>query len=276
MRARELVQRLYGSFKEAGIGTARLDAEVLAAHSLGMDRFRLIANPDIPCPDASVSTAVELAERRLRGEPVAYCVGYKEFYSLEFFVDRRVLVPRPETELLVDMAIYYAPRDGFLLDLCTGSGAIAVAVKHNRKDLRVVAADISAEALEVASLNVRNILGAGEIDLRQGDLFDAVRDERFDVIVSNPPYIDPAARDTLQREVLGEPAVALFAEDGGRAVIGRIIGECAGLLAPNGVVILEMGETMTNYVKERGEKAGFTVSVLNDYAGLARVAILKR
>jgi len=275
MQARDLIQRISEEFKKAEIPTPLLDAEIIVAHVTGVDRYKLITVPDSVVSGSSLRMIDDLTGRRLRGEPVAYLIGRKEFYSLDFIVDNRVLIPRPETELLVDLAIYYAPRDGTVLDIGTGSGAIAVAVKHNRSDLSVTATDLSGEALEVASANVSRLLGAGTVDLRQGDLFAPVQDMLFDVILSNPPYIGHRERNDLQKEVLNEPEIALFADDDGTAVIKRIILEAGKHLKEGGAAILEIGDSMKEFVHNFGRAAGFGVSVMNDYAGFARVAVFK-
>ncbi|MBN1531416.1 MAG: peptide chain release factor N(5)-glutamine methyltransferase [Spirochaetes bacterium] len=262
-------------FRVSGIPTPVLDAEIIAAYVLGIDRYALIASRGAELSRDARDEIEALAARRLAGEPVAYLTGRKEFYSLDLFVDSRVLIPRPETELLVDLAIYYAPMNGSVLDLGTGSGAIAVAVKHTRGDCNVCATDISREALEVAAVNAAAVPGAASIDFRHGDLFAPVEGERFHVIVSNPPYVDRNLMPGLQRELRFEPEAALCAGDGGRDVIGRIISGAGEHLLQGGVAIVEIAETMREYVRDEGERSGFTVSVMNDYAGLPRVAVLK-
>jgi release factor glutamine methyltransferase len=262
-------------FRESGVSTAVLDAEIIAAHVLGVDRYALISSRGTELSLEELDAIGALAARRLSGEPVAYLTGRKEFYSLDFSVDRRVLIPRPETELLVDLAIYYAPLNGSVLDLGTGSGAIAVAVKHNRADCAVCATDISGDAIEVAAVNAGAILGEGRIDLRQGNLFDAVDGERFHVIVSNPPYVDRDLLPGLQRELRFEPDAALCADDSGRDIVRKIIRGAGAHLHPAGVALVEIAETMKDFVREEGARSGFGVSVMNDYAGFPRVAVLK-
>ncbi len=270
----ECIRNMADRFRETGIDTARLDAEILVSHALGTERYSLALSPERDLSAQELHRMEGFAERRLRGEPVAYILNGKEFYSLNFFVDRRVLIPRPETELLVDLALYHAPMNGHVLDLGTGSGAIAVAVKHNRGDCTVLATDISDGAIAVASRNAAEILGSGAVEFRHGDLFAPVEGLRFDVIVSNPPYVDSSDMQSLQRELSFEPGEALFAGDGGTSVIRRIIGDAPCFLSPSGVLLIEIGEAMRNFVKARGVEAGFHVSVLNDYAGLPRVAVL--
>lgn len=260
----------------AGIPTSRLDAEVITARELGVERYRLITDTNRELTQQETSSLNKLINRRLEFEPVAYITGIKEFYAIEFLVTRDVLIPRPETELLVDMAIYWAPMYASVLDLCAGSGAIAVALKKSRPDLAVTASDISGMALDIAGENANRVLGRDKITFCHGDLFSPVKGKVFDLIVSNPPYVDIELRGTLQKELDYEPANALYCEDGGRSVIARIIGSAAEHLADDGVLLLEIGSDQRAFVEENGAAHGFTVSILNDYAGFPRVATLKR
>jgi len=191
-------------------------------------------------------------------------------------VNKDVLIPRPETELLVDMAIYWAGLNSSVLDLCTGSGAIAVALKHSRGDLDVCASDVSARALKVAEKNAERLLGKRRISFFEGDLFAPFKNEKFDLIVSNPPYVAGDLKGELQKELDYEPHNALYAEDDGRAVIRRIIEEAPAYFEEKGVLLLEIGSNHREFIEDEGKRRGFTVSVLNDYAGLPRVATLKK
>jgi release factor glutamine methyltransferase len=241
-----------------------------------MERHQLLTWNDRILSDTEKSAIDKAVKRRLKFEPVAYITGMKEFYSLEFTVNKDVLIPRPETELLVDMAIYWGGLNASVLDLCTGSGAIAVALKHSRGDLDVCASDISAKALKVAEKNAEKILGKRRISFFEGDLFSPFKDEKFDLIVSNPPYVAGDLKGALQKELDFEPHDALYADDDGRAVIRRIIDEAPLYLEEKGVLLLEIGSNHREFIEDAGRKRGFTVSVLNDYAGLPRVATLKK
>ncbi|HQO40049.1 MAG TPA: peptide chain release factor N(5)-glutamine methyltransferase, partial [Spirochaetota bacterium] len=238
--------------------------------------YRLITDSNRELSGKEITDLEKLICRRLEFEPVAYITGVKGFYAIEFIVTKDVLIPRPETELLVDMAIYWAPMHGAVLDLCAGSGAIAVALKKSRPDLALTAADISGLALEIAKENSEKILGHEKITFLHGDLFSPVKGKVFDLIVSNPPYVDIELKGTLQKELEYEPANALYCEDGGRGVIARII-EGAGVhLADDGVLLLEIGSDQRAFVEEHGAAHGYSVSILNDYAGFPRVATLKK
>lgn len=276
MTTGEAVRELAMLLSFAGVETPVLDAEVLLAHCLGVERYRLVVDADRPLDPAAFRAARRLIRRRCAREPVAYIVGSKEFYSLDFQVTRDVLIPRPETELLVDMALYHARPGAALLDLGTGSGAIAVSLARNRPDLKIYASDISPAALRVAKRNCRRIAGPRAVTFRAGDLFASFSDRRFDVIVSNPPYVDPALGPSLRREISFEPRIALFAEDRGRCVLTRIVASAGSHLTPDGVLLLEIGHDMREFIVEAGGRAGFEVSVLNDLAGFPRAALFKR
>ncbi|NLV66305.1 MAG: peptide chain release factor N(5)-glutamine methyltransferase [Spirochaetes bacterium] len=276
MKLIEFLADASSRLEKKGITSSRLDAEVITARTLGIERYRLITDSNRELSGKEITDLEKLICRRLEFEPVAYITGVKEFYAIEFIVTKDVLIPRPETELLVDMAIYWAPMHGAVLDLCAGSGAIAVALKKSRPDLALTAADISGLALEIAKENSEKILGHEKITFLHGDLFSPVKGKVFDLIVSNPPYVDIELKGTLQKELEYEPANALYCEDGGRGVIARII-EGAGVhLADDGVLLLEIGSDQRAFVEEHGAAHGYSVSILNDYAGFPRVATLKK
>jgi release factor glutamine methyltransferase len=272
----EFLTSLQSQFASAGIDTARLDAEVLVCHVLGLDRAGIIMQHDRILNSEELYELNCLGARRAKRVPVAYLTGNKEFYSLEFSVTPDVLIPRPETEFLVDYAIYYAPQGGRVLDIGTGSGVIAIAIKHTRRDLEVYASDISEKALKVAQVNSHKILEDNGIRFFRGDCFDPFHGEQFHVIVSNPPYVDPARKNSLQKELSHEPQSALFAGDCGREIIIKIIDESHPFLYPGGVVLIEIGAEMKDFIMEYGPRRGYDISIASDYAGFARVAVLKR
>ncbi|MCL2025543.1 MAG: peptide chain release factor N(5)-glutamine methyltransferase [Leptospirales bacterium] len=275
MNIGECIKESAAILADAGIENPLLDVEVIIGHFCGIERGQLKAYPEKEISAAEYTKIKNAVTRRKEREPIAYITGEKEFYSLTFAVNSGTLIPRPETELLVDLAIYYAPMDGSVLDLCTGCGAVALALKYNRSDITITATDISEAALALAKKNSRSILGRTKMDFRHGDLFAPVGNMKFDCIVSNPPYIDPAMKDKLPKDLLYEPSAALFAEDGGKAVIEAIIAGGKRRLEENGVMIIEIGESMSDFVKKSGAAAGFNVSIMNDYGGLPRVAVFK-
>lgn len=273
---REVLSWTTERFSQDELESARLDAEVLLAHALGLQRVGLYIDLDRPLDDAERSRYRALVSRRLQREPVAYLVGEREFWSRSFLVDARVLVPRPETETLVEHSLItlrelVTPR---VLDVGTGSGVIAVTLAAERPDARVVATDLSADALEVAAANAAR--HEVEVALHAGDLLEALPDMEppFHLIAANLPYVAPGDRDSLAPELLQEPAGALFAEDGGFALLKRLIRaapEC--LRRPGGTLMLEVGLGQAQAVTQLLIDAGISdrVTVHRDLAGLERV-----
>lgn len=264
-------------FRERGVPSARLDAELLLCEVLKLDRVGLYVRHDQPLAKAELAAYRDLIKRRLGGEPVAYLLGRQEFWSLPFKVDGRVLIPRPETEGVVEatLELLKARRAPAIADLCTGSGAIAIAVAHERPDARVVAVDLSADALAVAAAN----MAACEVDveLRQGDLLAPLGQERFDVITVNPPYIPEGDFAGLPAEVRCEPRLALLGGPDGLGVIRRLFAGTPGALADEGALVMEIGAGQAEAVTALGRAAGFSeVSVRKDLAGIERVVILRR
>jgi release factor glutamine methyltransferase len=227
-------------FHERGLGTPRLDAQVLLAHVLQKDRVFLYTHFDQPLAPPELAAYRALIQRRLAGEPVAYLVGKKEFRSLELSVDARVLVPRPDTETLVDVALTLAGDDGRVVDIGTGSGAIALALKHERPALEVLAVDRSADAATVARGNAER-LGLA-VEVVEGDLLAPLAERGpFALVVSNPPYIPSADIAALAVEVRKEPLAALDGGHDGLDVVRRLIRDTPALLVPGGALALEIG-----------------------------------
>ncbi len=260
-----------GFFAQRGVDAPRLTAELLLAHALGCDRVRLYLDFDKPLGDPELARYRALVKRRAEGEPTAYLTGVREFYGRRFLVDARVLVPRPETELLAEAALAALPGGGAALDLGTGSGALAVTLALGRPGARVTAVDLSADALEVARLNAA-ALGA-EVQLLAGDLFDPLpAGARFDVIVSNPPYVPSGELAGLQREVRREPRLALDGGPDGLALLRRIVEAAPRWLAPGGLLLLEMHESHLEALPALCRAAGFAqAEAVRDLAGLPRL-----
>jgi release factor glutamine methyltransferase len=257
-----------------GFEAARLDAELMLAHVLGCDRVRLILDAARELERATLDAYKALHVRRRRGEPVAYLRGEREFYGRRFVVDRRVLVPRPETELLVEVALARTRALSLcarVLDVCTGSGCVAVTLKKERPTTLVMASDVSEEALAVARDNCTR-LGA-LVGLVRSDLFRGLSGARFDLVTANPPYLSDADMRALPPDVRDfEPAVALAAGPDGLALVRRIVCEAPALLAPGGVLALEIGAGQAPAVRALFEGAGFVeVAVERDYGGHERV-----
>jgi release factor glutamine methyltransferase len=262
-------------FAKKGVDAPRLTAEVLLAHALSCDRVRLYLDFDKPLGDPELGRFRELVRRRADGEPAAYLVGEKEFWGRPFRVDPRVLVPRPETELVLEAALAALPPDGRALDLCTGSGCLAVSVALERPGARVLGTDVSEEALAVARENAA-ALGA-VVELATGDLWAAVHGhERFHVVVSNPPYVPTEELATLSREVRREPCIALDGGEDGLRVIRRIVAGAPARLVPGGVLCVEMHESHLAALPRLCREAGFaSAEARRDLAGLPRFTVAR-
>ncbi len=231
--------------EEAGVSTARLDAQVILAHVLGVGRSWLFAHFEYALDEVQADQYTELIARRTLHEPVAYLTGHKEFYGIDLQVDARVLIPRPETEMLVDavlrVASEHSPQPLVLADVGTGSGAIALAVAANAENTRIFALDVSREALAVATANVARLDHRSQVSLRQGDLLEPLN-ECVDLVVANLPYVTRSAYRTLEPGVrVYEPQLALEGGDQGLDVIARLLAQLPGRLRPGGQAILEIG-----------------------------------
>ncbi len=271
--------------KEAGCENARLDAEVLLAHTLGVNRAWLYAHPERRLRPDEAAAFEALVMRRARHEPVAYLVGHKSFYGLDFIVDRRVLIPRPETEVLVEQALEVlrwhqarheqngSSRALRVADVGTGCGAIAVTLAVKCPDLRVYAIDVSEDALAVAEQNVRRHGVEDRVVLLQGDLLTPLS-EPVELIVANLPYIPATDWPTLAPDITEyEPRVALDGGPDGLAVIERLLAQASAWLLPRGVILLEIGRDQGDPVRQRALRhfPWAQVDVLSDYAGLDRI-----
>jgi release factor glutamine methyltransferase len=272
--ARDALDGARTAIGAAGCDTPALDAELLLAHVLGVSRERLLTDRELVVAGPAVRAFQDCVRRRaVLREPVAYILGRRGFRHLELAVDRRVLVPRPETELLVEVGLTL-PRGARVLDVGTGSGAVALALKHERPDLQVSGADLSAEALEVAHGNGLR-LGL-QVHWLQADLLAGVPDE-FDAVLSNPPYVLEGERAALAPEILRhEPPQALFAGVDGLDAIRPLLSQLAGRGRVR-MVALEVGAGQAAAVAGLTRKAGFgAVRAERDLAGIERVVVGER
>jgi release factor glutamine methyltransferase len=251
---------------------ARREAEHLLSAVTGRARAALLANPGMALNEEQARKLQRWLERRLQGEPLAYLAGRKEFWSIDLEVDARVLVPRPETELLVEFALEVLPPDKHprVLDLGTGSGAVALAIARERPDARVVATDVSADALAVACRNAER-LGLANVSFEVGHWYEPVGAMHFDLIASNPPYVagnDPAlTADGLRRE----PRVALTSGPTGLEALQLIAARACEHLRPHGWLVVEHGATQADAVATLFSAQGLsTIRSLRDLAGLPR------
>jgi release factor glutamine methyltransferase len=263
---KEILQRSTSWLAGKGFPSARLEAELLLAHVLGVGRLDLYTASERPLERTEIDAYRTLLRRRAGGEPVAYLTGEREFYGLAFRVDPAVLVPRPETELLVDRARELRPAT--VLDLGTGCGCIAVACAVRLPEAVLVATDVSAEALAIAEANARRHDVAERIRFLPGDLFAPLAaEERFDLVVSNPPYVPEGQAEEVGRH---EPRAALYAGADGLDLLRRIVAAAPDHLAPGGTLLAEIGEDQGGAVRALAEERFANVTIHPDLAGLPR------
>jgi release factor glutamine methyltransferase len=253
--------------------TASLDARVLMEHVTGLSHADLISKGEQPLTESQQSLFDELVALRKTGAPVAYIIGHREFWSMDFLVTPDTLIPRPETETLVERALLHIPEETevTIADLGTGSGAIALAIGYERPHAKVVATDASRLALETARVNEER-LGLGNIELRLGSWLEPIEDFACDVIVSNPPYVRMDDPHLEKGDVRYEPVTALVSGDDGLDAIREIVGSAPAHLKPGGWLLLEHGFDQAADVKQLMKEAGFTkIETIGDLSGQDRV-----
>lgn len=262
-----------------GSPSAKLDAELLLGHVLEQSRTQLYMHSDRPVTEEERATFRALVQRRATGEPVAYLTGTKGFWTLDLEVDARVLVPRPETEHVVELALRYTRqfthRAWRIVDVGTGSGALALALASELPEATVLATDISAGALEVARNNAERLGLRDRVKFAQADGLAplASRPGSVDLIVSNPPYVaedDPAMEDAVRRF---EPSVALFADEDGYGVIRRLLPQAARALVPGGALLMEFGVRQGDTLRRLGREHFASAYLSPDYTGRDRVLV---
>jgi release factor glutamine methyltransferase len=279
----EIGRRSAAFLSERASASPRLDAELIVAHSLGLRRLDLYLQFDRPLEEEELAPVRALLRRRARGEPVAYLLGEREFFGRAFTVSPAVLVPRPETELLVERVLLWArarsanPGHGLrIADVATGSGCVAVSLAAELSEARVAATDISPEALAIASGNAVRHGVADRVRFLEGSWTEPLRgEERLDILVSNPPYVTTAELDELPVDVRGfEPRLALDGGDDGLDASRALIPAVTALVRPGGFAAVEVDPRRAGAVAalaaERGGGGG-TVTVVRDLAGLERV-----
>jgi release factor glutamine methyltransferase len=266
----EVLKLAADHFQKHGSDSARLDAEVLLAHALGMRRLDLYLKFDRLLTEPELSKYRALTAKRAKGEPVAYLVGHKEFMGLDFVVTPAVLVPNPDTEILVQRAVELAREAGRALriaDVGTGSGCIAIAIAHYAQNAEVVASDVAQDALDVAAQNVATHGLGDRVKLICGDLM-APFTGSFDIVCANLPYL--AAGSRLAPEVVAQPAAALYADKQGSALIARLLDEAPARLNAGGRVLAELDPSITASVVDAAKQfAGHRIH--RDLAGHERV-----
>jgi release factor glutamine methyltransferase len=277
MTVREILNETTRSFETLGIPSARLDAEVLLAFCLKLDRLEFLKNPEMQINKAQQNQFQKLVARRLKWEPVAYITGSKEFWTFVLEVNKDVLIPRPDTEVIVEETLNICKTQNFskplILDIGTGSGAIALAIAKEISDARVAATDISKAALALARKNAGNLGLKKQIKFLQGNLFEPV-EGFFDIIVSNPPYIADHEYQELPMGVKKyEPKIALWAGQTGVEFYEKLIYQSKNHLNKNGWLLLEIGAKQEASVRKIMENCEYyeNIDIRKDYAGLPRV-----
>jgi release factor glutamine methyltransferase len=272
--------------KDKGVDSPRLSAELLLSHVLGLKRIELYTQFDKPVVKQQLDKLHDLVKRAGQHEPIAYLTGKTEFYSLQLDITRDCMIPRPETELLVEKAIeFLRSRTGkqLICDLCTGSGCIAVAIAKNFQDAHIFATDISGAALNVAAKNIEKYQLKDRSTLLCGDLFEPIVPQidvnKFDLIVCNPPYISAPEFEKLDKNVKDyEPSVALYAGQDGLDVHRRIAERAGQFLNPDAALMLEIGYAQGEAVRNLLDKSGIfaEIKIEKDFHNNDRIAIAKK
>jgi release factor glutamine methyltransferase len=270
---REALAAATDAIAAAGSGSPRLDAELLLAEATGWERTRLAAAPEAELPPAAAREFAAMVRRRVRREPVAYILGRRGFRGIELAVDPRVLIPRPETELLVEVALELSPRT--VVDVGTGSGAVALAVADELAGAEVTATDLSPAALELAQANAERLGLANRVRFRAGSIPEGVP---FELLVANLPYVSEAEWEGLAPEIREfEPGAALVAGPTGLEVIESLLAELRSRADPPGAIALEVGLGQAGGVADLVRSAGYgSVEARPDLAGIERVVLGRR
>lgn len=273
MRLDGLRRQLALIIEDAGIENPWLEASVLVDHVLSLDRTAQLLKADMEVDEDRCKALLELAERRASHVPMAYITGHREFYGLDFIVSEDTLIPRPDSEVLVETALEKIEDGECVLDLCTGTGCIGISIASRRRLYRLTLVDISAKALDVARANVRRHLPDAEVEIVEGDLYAPLAGQRFKAIVSNPPYVRWDLRGTLSEEVLKEPVLALHdADEDALGIIRRIVSQAPAHLEVPGFLAIECDYRQSMPLVQIMHKNGFQdISVRKDLAGLDRV-----
>ncbi len=271
---REALKEGTERLEAAGIDTARLDAEVLLSCACGINRAKLLSRLNEVLPEKRYGSYCKYLGMRENRYPISYITGHREFMGLDFAVSEGVLIPRPETELLVETVMGMLPQNAAVIDLCTGSGAIAVSLAHYLYDAHIYALDISDAACSTAKRNAERLHVADRVKVLHGDLYQPLpAGIAADAVVSNPPYIRSGDMAGLMSEVSYEPAEALDGGGSGIEFYERIIEEAPQHLRDNGILALEIGYDEADEVASMMDRDYKDIRVIKDMAGLDRVAV---
>jgi len=274
---RRILEWTTGFLKQKGVESPRLEAELLLAHARHCQRIRLYTDIDSELTDAERTQMRESVQRRAKREPLAYIVGTREFYGRSFEVGQGVLIPRPETETLVDVCLERIPKDQprTVAEVGFGSGCIAITIARQRPNCTVYTTDNSPRAMEIASRNVEKLEVASRVNLLAGDVLQPLVETgiKFDGLVSNPPYIREDERASLQPEVVQhEPPEALFSGKDGLDIVRRLVADAATILKPGGFIALELDPAQCQIVAELLIASGFSsTEIRRDLSGNERI-----
>ena len=274
MNYKDLFEQTANTLERVGIPEAKLDARLLLEYVCGTDHSTLFAHPDREISSDELERVNELLKRRSEREPLAYILGTWDFMGLSFNVNKNVLIPEQDTEILVEEVLRFCEDGMKILDLCTGSGCIALSLLNYTNNTFAYATDISKEALEVAQGNADKLGLSKRIIFEKADLFPVSNADKYDILVSNPPYIESAVIDSLAPEVKDfEPRLALDGDEDGLKFYKRIIDNTGELLFGNGYIFLEIGYDQADKVKELMVNNGnfHEIEVIKDYSGNDRV-----
>ncbi|MBQ2863189.1 MAG: peptide chain release factor N(5)-glutamine methyltransferase [Clostridia bacterium] len=269
MTKAELIKRL----EAAGSEEAAAEAKIILTELFGVS-----AQAQLACREREYDASVlePIIERRASREPLAYIIGHTYFCSEKYYLSKDTLIPRQDTEMLVECAVRELRYRGRFLDLCTGSGCVAISTLARRPDLEAVAVDISAGACEMAKKNARENGARGKIEITQADLTEYTPDGTYDAILSNPPYVKTAAIDTLSPEVRSEPRTALDGGEDGMHFYRAILDGYAHVLAEDGFFAFEIGYDQSQDIEKEAALRSMSCEIIRDYSGNARVALLRR
>ena len=273
MNIKGLLKKATSELDASGIESARLDAEVLLAHILNCKRLYLYVDADKNISLSQVARYEKLIEQRIKKIPVAYLTGQREFFGLNFAVTPDVLIPRPDTEILVQVAIEKLSKikDPIFFDIGTGSGAVCISILKQLKNARAVTVDISRDAINCAKFNAEKFGVNDRITFYAGNLFDPVHGQKFHAVISNPPYIPTKDLSTLQDEVQREPIIALDGGFDGLNFYRRIVDETPDFLVDGGFLAVEIGINQSNAVKNLISKNFSDIEIFFDLSNIERV-----
>ncbi len=278
MKIKDLFEKGAKILKEAKIETPVTDSQLLLSYILDLPRWKLITERELEIPEEKVKKYFELIQKRAEGYPIAYLTHKKEFFGLTFYIEEGILIPRPETEILVEEVLKRIPENKKRvgLEIGVGSGAIIVSLLKNRPMLKMYGVDISEKALEITEKNAKIHNVYDRLTLIKSNLFENVPQIKFDFIVSNPPYISEKEYEKLQKEVKKEPIEALIGGTEGIEIYNKIVEQGINYLKENGFFAFEIGYNQGKYVSNLLKKYGLKTKVIKDLQNLDRVVIGER